>query len=353
MHDFLDYLFKYGLFVAETVTLVVAILFVFGSLAHLRKQLKEQNEDNLEIRSLNDRFEYLADSLRAAMLDADEYKAHHKQVKKQKKKEAKAAKHGAQKRRAKVFVLDFHGDIAASAVEPLRVEISALLQVAKEGDTVLLRLESAGGVVHGYGLAASQLRRLRERNIHLTAAVDKVAASGGYMMACVADRIIAAPFAIIGSIGVVGQLPNFNRLLQAGKVDYEMHTAGEYKRTLTMLGENTEAGREKFRAELEETHVLFKDFVHDNRPAADIAMVATGEHWFGQRAKELQLVDALQTSDDWLLAAASDHDLYELHYKPRRSLRDRVAGGLGQAVAKLTGRTSGADIESRTLFKAQ
>jgi len=211
--------------------------------------------------------------------------------------------------------LDFDGDVEASAVDNLREEISALLSVVGEDDEVLVRLESAGGVVHGYGLAASQLRRIRDHSIKLTVAVDKVAASGGYMMACIADQIIAAPFAVLGSIGVAAQIPNFNRLLKSQNIDVEMHTAGEYKRTLTMLGENTEAGREKFLAELEDVHELFKAFVAENRSKVDVAAVGTGEAWYGQRALERQLVDVLMTSDEYVIKKLEDCAVYEVKYE--------------------------------------
>jgi serine protease SohB len=195
---------------------------------------------------------------------------------------------------------------------------------------VLLRLESEGGLVHAYGLAASQLQRIRERKLRLTAAVDKVAASGGYMMACVADHIIAAPFAVVGSIGVIAQLPNFNRLLKKHEVDFELHTAGEYKRTLTLFGENTDAARAKFREELEDTHALFKAFVADNRPALDLEKVATGEHWFGARALALRLVDELKTSDDFLLERSASADLVHLAFRRKHSLTERIAHGLAR-----------------------
>jgi serine protease SohB len=152
------------------------------------------------------------------------------------------------------------------------------------------------------------------------------------MMACVAEKIIAAPFAVIGSIGVVAQLPNFNRLLKEHNVDFELHTAGEYKRTLTLFGENTAAAREKFREELEDTHALFKTFVNDNRPQLDIAQVATGEHWYGTRALERRLIDNVQTSDDYLLAASKDKDIYEVKYKRRQALPERLAHSIRSAL---------------------
>jgi len=215
--------------------------------------------------------------------------------------------------RERVFLLRFAGDIRASAVDSLREEITAVLQIARpRKDRVLLVLDSPGGVVPGYGLAAAQLTRLRDAEIELTVAVDRVAASGGYMMAAVANRIVAAPFAIVGSIGVVAQLPNINRMLKKHDVDIELHTAGEYKRTLTILGENTDEGREKFKQDLEQTHALFKQFLSRYRPGLDMDKVATGEHWLGQDALALNLVDAIATSDDLILAEVNQADVYEL-----------------------------------------
>ena len=226
-----------------------------------------------------------------------------------------------------MFVLDFKGDLRASAAASLREEVSAILRVAKPGEQVLLRLENSGGTVHEHGFAASQLTRLKQHGLKLAVAVDKVAASGGYLMACVADRLIAAPFAIVGSIGVLAQLPNFHRLLEEKGVDFEQIMAGRYKRTLTMFGKNTDEGREKLQQEVEDIHELFKSQIREHRPQVDLERVATGEHWYGIRALELKLVDELKTSDDLLLEAAKDHDLYHIAYKRRRSWQERVLGG--------------------------
>jgi serine protease SohB len=324
-----EFLFQYGLFLAKTVTFVAAAVVIVALLANLIHQLRSHATDHLEVKNLNHRFRDLADSVQHAVLAPGEWKKQLKAHKAEDKARAKAHKQGdAAPARPRIFVLDFHGDLQASPVASLRDEISALLQVARPGDEVVLRLESEGGVVHGYGLAASQLRRVRDRQVKLTVAVDKVAASGGYLMACVADRILAAPFAVLGSIGVVGQLPNFNRLLKKHDVDYELHTAGEFKRTLTVFGENTAAGREKFRETLEDAHALFKEFIRQNRPQVDLTQVATGDHWFGTRALSLKLVDALQTSDDYLLERSKDSDLYELRYKRHRGLVERLGAGL-------------------------
>ena len=237
-----------------------------------------------------------------------------KKKSKEKQKNQKHAVKEGEPERARMFVIDFKGDIQASEVNSLREEITAALSVAQEEDEVLVRLESPGGVVHGYGLAASQLQRVRSRGITLTVAVDKVAASGGYMMACIANRVLAAPFALLGSIGVVAQIPNFHRLLQKNDIDYEVLTAGEYKRTLTVFGENTDKAREKFVDDLEDVHALFKEFVKEHRPTVDIEEVATGEAWFGRRALEHRLVDELETSDEYIIERCDEMDVFHIRY---------------------------------------
>lgn len=229
------------------------------------------------------------------------------------------------KNNQKIYVLDFKGDTAASAVEQLREEITLILATAKAGrDRVVVRLESPGGMVHGYGLAAAQLVRLRDAGFHLTICVDKVAASGGYMMACIGSEIVSAPFAILGSIGVVAQVPNFNRLLKEKNIDFEMYTAGEYKRTVTMFGENTETGKAKFEEELQQTHVLFKHFVEKYRPQLNVEKVATGEHWYGQDALELNLIDKLETSDEYLLSLLPQHDIYVIQTRKKPTLGEKL-----------------------------
>ncbi|OTG65869.1 protease SohB [Acinetobacter silvestris] len=243
------------------------------------------------------------------------------QLSQQLSKEARNRK----KNNQKIYVLDFKGDVQASAVENIREEITLILATAKAGrDRVVVRLESPGGMVHGYGLAAAQLVRLRDAGFHLTICVDKVAASGGYMMACIASEIISAPFAIVGSIGVVAQVPNFNRLLKEHHVDFELYTAGEFKRTVTMFGENTVEGKAKFEEELQQTHNLFKHFVEKYRPQLNIEKVATGEHWYGQDAIDLNLVDKLQTSDEYILALLAQHDVYVIQTRRKPTLGEKL-----------------------------
>lgn len=332
----IDFIAEYGLFMLKTITLVAAILITVAGIFAISMRNQGKNKDQLEVKHLNKHYDDLAMSVNSAMLSGKLLKnllKQHKKADKEKKKEEQDGR--------RLFVIDFHGDIRASAVASLREEITAILTVAKDDDEVLVKLESAGGLVHGYGLAASQLKRLRDKNIKLTVAVDKVAASGGYMMACVADQIIAAPFAIVGSIGVLAQLPNFNRWLKKNEIDYEQFTAGEYKRTVTIFGENSDQDRAKFQQDLEETHVLFKDFVSEHRPQLEISKVSTGEHWYGKQALNLQLVDRLQTSDDYLLAARTEADLYTLKYTAKKSLVQKLMEGN----ASLWSRWSKAKVE--------
>ena len=325
-----DIFVGYGVFILEVITLLLVVAAVVAMIIAM-KQKKAHLHGELVITDLSKEFKENSKILSNFHLSEDELKEAEKAEKKAEKAKAKALKAQRKKgedteseRKPSLYVLHFKGDISASETAALREEISAIVQVAKPNDEVLLCLESPGGVVHGYGLAASQLMRLKQHNIKLTVVVDKVAASGGYMMACVADKIVSAPFAIIGSIGVVAQIPNIHRLLKKHDVDVDVMTAGEYKRTVTMLGENTEKGKQKFQQELEETHQLFKQFVSQNRPHLDVEQVATGEHWFGQQALNLNLVDEIMTSDDLLLQAMKEKQLIGVKYVVKKSLLQKV-----------------------------
>jgi serine protease SohB len=313
---------EYLLFLARTATVVVAVLLVVAGIAAASGRGRAGSpRERLQVRRLNRHFDQLQRTLEGQLLPRRSWRYRLGELKGLRR--ARPGGDGPGRRR--VFVLRFRGDLRASAVEGLREEVTAILTVARDGDEVLLRLDSAGGLVPAYGLAASQLVRLKDRGLVLIVAVDRVAASGGYMMACVADQILASPFAIVGSIGVVAQLPNFNRLLKRKDVDYELFTAGEHKRTVTMFGENTDKGRAKLQEEIEDAHVLFKEFIAQHRPAVDLARVATGEYWFATRALELKLVDGIRTSDDYLLAARDGADLLEVKSIPKRGLLGRIA----------------------------
>ncbi|MDG2943959.1 protease SohB [Exercitatus varius] len=321
----------YGIFILEILTIllvvagIIAMIFAF-------KQRQPASYGELKITDLSKEYADISKKLQQFHLTEDELKQAEKEEKKAEKAKANAEKAKRKKgetakreHKPTLYVLNFKGDIQASATAALREEITAVLSVANpETDEVLLRLESPGGLVHGYGLAASQLARLKQAGIKLTAAVDKVAASGGYMMACVADKIVAAPFAIIGSVGVVAQVPNIHRLLKKHDVDVDVMTAGEFKRTVTIFGENTEKGKQKFQQELEETHDLFKQFVAQNRPHLDVEKIATGEHWFGQPALALGLIDEIATSDDVILQAIKEKSVLELQFKQKKSLIQKL-----------------------------
>ncbi|MDZ7737302.1 MAG: protease SohB [Gammaproteobacteria bacterium] len=317
----MEFATEIGLFLAKLLAVLLTTALIIGGAAVVMMRSKMAGEDHLEVNDLNRKYRNMALTLQHAMLPKKLFKQTLKEAKQAVKEKQKQAE-----QRQNIYVIDFKGDIRASQVASLREEISAILQVAGNGDEVVVLVESGGGTVHGYGLAASQLKRVRDHGINLTVAIDKVAASGGYMMACVGNRIIAAPFAIVGSVGVLGQLPNFHRFLKKRDIDFEQVSAGEYKRTLTLFGENTPEDRERFRQELEDTHELFKSFVKTNRPQVDIDKIATGEHWYGARALELNLVDDLKTSDDYLAEAVQSADLYQVKYVRKKPFIEKIFG---------------------------
>ena len=363
----MSFLYEYLMFLGQVVTLVIGFLVVVSFLASMSQRGSTGDQGHLQVRKLNDRLRDLRFAMESHLLTRDQAKKQHKAELKQDKADAKKAAKKASKASSKpgqdgmsepasgaegtaksnspepkvqatandkprTFVIRFDGDVAASAVEHLRIEISAVLTMAQPADEVVVCLESPGGMVHSYGLAASQMMRIRSKGIPLTAVVDRVAASGGYLMAAVANKIVAAPFAVIGSIGVVAQVPNVHRLLKKNDVDVEVLTAGKYKRTLTLLGENTQEGREKFQQELEDVHALFQDFVLKNRPELDIEAVATGEAWYGTRALELHLVDELAASDEYLAQQCQERDVFDVAWvevkRPIDRVLDKVNGAL-------------------------
>ncbi|MBI5609399.1 MAG: protease SohB [Deltaproteobacteria bacterium] len=360
----MSFLSQYGLFLAKAVTVALVIFVVVARLVAMGSRRRHGEPDHLEVRRLDRRLRHLARTIQQRTLPAKEFKALDKADAEADKAERKGVERkgverkgvertggqpGPAVRRRRVFVLDFHGDLRASQVANLRQEITAVVAAADDGDQVLLRLESPGGAVHGYGLAAAQLQRLRQRGLQLTVAVDKVAASGGYMMAAVADHIVAAPFAVLGSIGVVMQMPNFNRLLKKHAVDFELLTAGKHKRSLTMFGENSEDGRQQVRQELEDIHILFKDWIAEFRPKLNLDEVADGRTWYGRRAQEMGLVDALQTSDDWLLEASRDAELLHVRWRPQAALGDRLQNWVAATLERTAVRVLDRAIEREQL----
>lgn len=351
----LEILAEYCLFLAKVVTAIVGfgvIVAIIASASQKNKQTAEKGE--LQISPLNDQYDEISEAMSTAMLDPVSQKAEAKKIRKEKKQRAKSegkkSKTEAEEKK-RVFVVKFNGNVSASAVANLREEVTAILTQAKPQDEVVVKLESSGGMVHSYGLASSQLDRLRKQSIPITICVDKVAASGGYMMACVGDKILAAPFAIIGSIGVVAQLPNFHRLLKKHDIDFELLTAGEHKRTLTVFGENTEQGREKFLEDLQDTHSLFKSYVAERRPNIDIDKVATGDVWFGTRALELSLVDELMTSDEYLTQQAKESKVYEINYLQKKKLPQRLGLAAEQSADRLITKWWNRLTDSANIYK--
>ncbi|MDY0002158.1 MAG: protease SohB [Polyangia bacterium] len=330
----MEFLTEFGLFFAKAVGLALVVFLLAWLLARLFSRGPRPAEGRLRVEKLNSRLKALRREIRARTLPGGAFKRLMKEERRSAKEREAKAESGAE-RRPRIYVLDFEGDLRASAIESLRQEVTAVLTAAEPGDEVVLRLDSGGGLVHAYGLAASQLDRLRARSLRLTVCVDRIAASGGYLMACVADRILAAPFAVVGSIGVVATVPNLSRLLDKHDVDVELHTAGQYKRTLTVLGKNTEEGRAKFKEQLEDAHGLFKAFLASHRPSLDLGRVATGEHWHGTQGLALGLVDALGTSDDLLLEASERADLFRISWERRQTIASRISGLVDSTARRL------------------
>ena len=394
----MELLFDYLGFLAKTVTVVVAVMVILSAVASAaaHRALRSPPTGHVEVMQLNDRLRSMHRAVEEAALpaavvkrrrkaDAKARKQHLKEEARREKTrgasrpvaetapeapsndapEAQTAQaeeqapgasdvdsakavepaQSSEKATRRVFVLNFEGDMAASGVESLRQEVSAVLGAAAVGDEVVVRVESFGGAVHAYGLAASQLARIRSHGATLTVAVDKVAASGGYLMAAVADRILAAPFAVVGSIGVVAQIPNVHRLLKKHDVDVEVHTAGRFKRTLDFLGENTEQGRAKLREELEDVHALFQEYVANWRPGIDLDAVSTGEHWYGQRALDRALVDELVTSDEYLSRACQDADVFEVSWVVPKPPLERLAGQFASTLGTALGKGASRALE--------
>ncbi len=325
----MEQLIELGVFFGKLVLVLAFVGVLLSLLAGTILRLRQKPQ--MEVENLNEKMEELAEVIAPFVYEKKQYK----RLLKEKKKNLEHL----EKTASRLFVLNFNGDIAAHQVEALREEITAVIGVAQPKDEVLVQIESPGGMVHGYGLAAAQILRLKDAGLHVTAAVDKVAASGGYMMACTADKIIAAPFAIVGSIGVVAQVPNFHKLLKKHDVDYEEYTAGEYKRTVSVFGEITEKGRQKFLEQMEDTHTLFKTFVSRFRPDVKLDQVATGEYWYGERAINMGLVDALKTSDQFLMEQAKSKRLIRIKMLPRKKLseklQDAVHAGVTRAIEQL------------------
>ena len=323
----MEFLSEYGMFLAKAVTVIITIAIIIGLAA---SSSAKPGKSKPKIKHLNKEIGDLKEYFQSETYS----KAALKQSKKDEKQKAKENKGKSEDESPRVYVLGFNGDIKASQANQMKDEITAILSLDKAPSEVVVKLESGGGMVHQYGFASSQLERITRKGIPLTVCVDRVAASGGYMMAAVADKIVAAPFAIVGSIGVIAQLPNFNKVLKKNDIDFEVHTAGEYKRTLTMFGENTDKARDKFREDLTEVHTMFKDFVETNRPVVNVAEVANGDVWYGNKAIDLNLVDELKTSDEYLQEKSATADVYLISQEKKKTLPQKLGLAAQLSVSK-------------------
>jgi serine protease SohB len=332
------------IFLSQTLIIIAAIIVVLAAIGILVAKAKQQKTFKIEL--LHENLQDHVETLSSALKSKSELKIEKKKTKQHEKEKAKLIEDG-QYFKSKVFVLEFlKGDIKASATHHLRDEITTILGVATPNDEVIVCVESPGGLVNSYGLAAAQLLRIRAAGIPLTVCVDQVAASGGYLLACTANKIIAAPFALIGSIGVVAQVPNFNRLLKKHDVDYKEYTAGDFKRTVSLFGEITEKGEAKFKEQLELTHDMFKTFVGKYRTQLDMNKVATGEFWYGEKALTLGLVDEIKTSDDYIYNRSKDQQIIKVSFETKPTLSDKLSDAfakiLTQALSKILSQNSAA-----------
>ena len=313
-------------FLVKSIIFVVMVLFLFGTIIGMSTILKAKAPSEIKVVNLSKRYE--------------------KNLKKVNDTLGQKYTPSPVAGDKKVFVLTFTGDVAASALEGLRKEISILLETASPDDEIIVCLESGGGFVHAYGLGSAELSRIKEAGIPLTIVVDKVAASGGYMMACVADTLIAAPFSIIGSIGVVAEFPNFSGWMSEHGITYEQYTAGKYKRTVSPFTKPTKEATKKTAEDLARTHKLFKDLVVTNRPEIGIDTIATGEIWYGQEALDLHLIDRVSTSDELIISRMSGATVYQLTYIPETKLTERFAEAASILTEKLYLRMSAAYLNN-------
>ena len=306
----------------------IVALFVFLILFLFMQMNKEKvhPKPRMEIENLGLRYEGYYLQIKKTIMGKKPFDKLNRRMKKQRKDTESKNIHGPA-----LFVLDFEGDMKANQVSSFREEVSAVLSAADpKKDEVLIRLENHGGYVHSHGLGASQLKRIRDK-MKLTICVDKVAGSGGYMMACVANKLISAPFAAIGSVGVISQITNIHRFLKKYDMDHVEATAGEFKRNVTVRGELTDEKRKALDKKLAEIHGMFKDFVKENRPSLDVEKIATGEVWYGIKAKELGLIDDILTSDDYIARAIKENKkVFKVSLKVRKNWMDKISDKLAQ-----------------------
>lgn len=165
----------------------------------------------------------------------------------------------------------------------------------KSAPAVALIINSPGGAAAQSHLIFRRIRALaQEKNKHVFAFVEDVAASGGYMIACAADEIIADPASLVGSIGVVSAGFGFDRLIERIGVERRVHTAGTQKMILDPFRPEQPQDVAHLEALQRDIHAMFIDVVRTRRKEALKAsdeILFSGAFWIGSRGLELGLVD--------------------------------------------------------------
>jgi serine protease SohB len=232
-----------------------------------------------------------------------------------------------------IAVVSFDGDVRATKRKIVSALIDELIVNKDKLSEAVVVVNSPGGSVAEYGLLYAEMERIRAAGISLTVCIDTYAASGGYLMSLPANRIVAAPFAFVGSVGVVAYSPNIHRLLKKHDIEPRLFTAGEFKRTVTLIGDDDEEAKQHFQHQLESLHGLFLAAVKKYRTGANFEKIGTGDHWTAEESQtqNLGLVDHIATSREYLLKLNADRDLVHLSQK-----KHMLEGGLGRFAAQLS-----------------
>ncbi len=240
----------------------------------------------------------------------------------------------------RLAVLRFQGlrDLNASGDQRLSEAIDEVLVNRDHFEEAVVIIDSPGGTTHGYGHAYALLERLSASGLKVTACIDRIGASGGYLMALPADRILAGPFAIVGSVGVVAGIPNVKRLLEEKGVSYRLFVAGDKKRVVHFADDDGPEVREYMDEKLAGIHTQFLQAVEKHRgDRVKLDEVRSGDHWSAEESVEkgLGLVDELQTSAEYLLERNREVALVMI--ERRVDITERFAGYLA---ARLSARVA-------------
>ena len=192
---------------------------------------------------------------------------------------------------------------------------------------ILVRIDSPGG-----GVAPSQeiydaLKRAREKGKPVVASIGSLGASGGYYIACAADKIVADPGSVTGSIGVIMQFPVIRDLLRKLGIDYEVIKSGEFKDIASPLRPMTDKERRLLKEVILDVYSQFVDVVAESRglPKDSVLKIADGRILSGRQAYELGLVDTLGSQK---VALDIARELGGIKGKPRLLKRKKRRIGL-------------------------